>query len=78
MTSFWLFLSEVFKFSFKFYDLAGNVLNWVLFFVATGIFTDWCYTLVKTLGNNKDKEYHSPTEGKFHYYDPELHTKEVE
>ena len=70
MTSFWLFLSSVFKFTFKFYDLAGNVMNW--------IFTYWCYVLVAVLGNNKDKDYHSPTEGKFHYYEPELHTKEVE
>jgi hypothetical protein len=49
-----------------------------LIFVATGIFTYWCYVLVAVLGNNKDKDYHSPTEGKFHYYEPELHTKEVE
>jgi hypothetical protein len=52
-------------------------MNWILFFVASGIFTYWCYVLL--LGNNnKDKDYHSPTEGKFHYYNPEIHTKEVE
>jgi hypothetical protein len=34
-----------------------------------------CFSSV--LGNNKDKDYHSPTEGKF-YYNPEIHTKEVE
>lgn len=76
MTSFWLFLSEVFKFSFQFYDLFGPVLNWVLFALASGIFTYWCYVLVVTLGNNKDKDYHSPTEGKFPYYNPEIHTHE--
>jgi hypothetical protein len=53
-------------------------MNWILFFVASGIFTYWCYVLVSVLGNNKDKDYHSPTEGKFHYYNPEIHTKEVE
>lgn len=76
MTSFWLFLSKVFKFSFQFYDLTGNVLNWVLFFVASTLFVYWCYVLIVTLGNNKDKEYHSPTEGKFHYYNPDIHTHE--
>ena len=78
MTSFWLFLSDVFKFTFGFYDFAGNILNWVLFLVASAIFVYWCYVLVAVFGNNKDKTYHSPTEGKFHYYDPELHTKEAE
>ena len=76
MTSFWLFLSDVFKFSFQFYDLFGNVLNWILFTVASVLFIYWCYVLVVTLGNNKDKEYYSPTEGKFLYYNPDLHTKE--
>ncbi len=76
MTSFWLFLSDVFKFSFQFYDIFGNVLNWILFTVASVLFIYWCYVLVVTLGNNKDKEYYSPTEGKFLYYNPDLHTKE--
>ena len=30
----------------------------------------------KSADDNKDKEYYSPTEGKFPYYNPELHTKE--
>lgn len=76
MTSFWLFLSDLFKWSFGFFDFAGNVMNWILFIVASALFCYWCYVLVATLGNNKDKEYHSPTEGKFPYYNPELHTKE--
>jgi len=76
MTSFWLFLSDVFKFSFQFYDIFGNVLNWILFTVASVLFIYWCYVLIVTLGNNKDKEYYSPTEGKFLYYNPDLHTKE--
>lgn len=76
MTSFWLFLSEVFKFSYKFYDLAGNVVNWVLFLAASIMFCYWCYTLITTFGNNKDKDYHSPTEGKYPYYNAELHTEE--
>lgn len=76
MTSFWLFLSDLFKWSFGFYDFAGNVLNWILFIVASALFCYWCYVLVTILGNNKDKEYYSPTEGKFPYYNPELHTKE--
>lgn len=76
MTSFWLFLSDLFKWSFGFYDFAGNVMNWILFIVASALFCYWCYVLVATLGNNKDKEYYSPTEGKFPYYNPELHTKE--
>ena len=76
MTSFWLFLSDVFKFTFGFYDFAGNVMNWILFFVASGIFTYWCYVLVVTLGGDKDKEYFSPTEGHHPYYDPKIMKKE--
>ncbi|ADQ82772.1 hypothetical protein [Riemerella anatipestifer] len=76
MTSFWLFLSDLFKWSFGFYDAAGNVLNWVLFLLGCGFFIYWCYTLVVTLGGDKDKEYHSPTEGKFPYYDTNIYKKE--
>jgi hypothetical protein len=76
MTSFWLFLSDVFKWSFGFYDAVGNVLNWVLFFVSCILFIYWCYVLVITLGGNKDKEYFSPTEGHHPYYDPRIYEKE--
>ena len=77
MTSFFLFLSDAFKWSFGFFDFAGNVLNWVLFLVASALFTYWCYVLVTTLGNNKDKEYFSPTEGHHPYYDPKIHSKKT-
>lgn len=76
MTSFWLFLSHLFVESFKFYDFAGNILNWVLFIVASSFFTYWCVQLVSTFGNNKDKEYVSPTEGKHPYYDPKIYKRE--
>ncbi len=76
MTSFWLFLSSVFKWSFGFFEAAGNVVNWILFFAATAIFCYWVYVLFTTLGGNKDKEYFSPTEGHFPYYDPKIHKKE--
>lgn len=76
MTSFWLFLSSVFKWSFGFFDATGYVLNWILFLVGCAFFVYWCYVLVSTLGNNKDKEYYSPTEGKHPYYKPELYKKE--
>ena len=76
MTSFWLFLSKVFKWSFGFYDLFGNVLNWVFFLVAAGFFCYWCYVLVVTLGAQKDKRYYSETEGKFPYYDPKIYKNE--
>ena len=72
MTSFWLFLSSVFKWFFQFFPFAGNMVNWILFFAATAIFTYWCYVLIKTLGGNSDKEYFSPTEGKHPYYDPKI------
>lgn len=75
MTSFWLFLSKVFKWSFGFYDATAYALNWVLFLVACAIFVYWCYTLVAVLGNNKDKEYYSPTEGKYPYYDTKIYKK---
>jgi hypothetical protein len=76
MTSFWLALSAAFKWSFGFYNLFGNVLNWVLFLVATGYFCYWCYVLVVSLGAQKDKGYFSPTEGKNPYYDPKIYKNE--
>lgn len=75
MTSVWLFLSEVFKWTFGFFDAFGNVLNWILFIVASILFIYWCYVLVVTLGGDKDKEYFSPTEGKNPYYDPKIYKK---
>ena len=75
MTSFWLFLSSVFKWSFNFYDIFGNVLNWVLFFVACTLFIYWCWELVVPLGNNKDKDYKSPSPEPCPYYDPEIMKK---
>ena len=59
MTSFFLFLSDVFMWSFGLFDAAGNVLNWILFLVASALFTYWCYVLMVTLGGDKDKEYFS-------------------
>lgn len=75
MTSVWLFLSKVFKWTFGFFDAFGNVLNWILFIVASILFIYWCYVLVVTLGGDKDKEYFSPTEGKNPYYDPKIYKK---
>lgn len=75
MTSFWLFLSGLFKWSFGFYDFAGNFLNWILFIILCVMFVYWCYVLVVTLGGDKDKEYFSPTEGKYPYYDPKIYEK---
>ena len=76
MTSFWLFLSGLFKWSFGFYDFSANFMNWILFFVACALFSYWVYVLIVTLGGNKDKEYFSPTEGHFPYYDPRIYKKE--
>ncbi len=76
MTSFLLFLSDVFKWSFGLFTFAGNVVNWILFIVASALFTYWCWVLVSKLGNNKDKEYFSPTAGKRMYYDPQIHKKD--
>ncbi len=76
MTSFFLFLSDLFKWSFQIFSFAGNVVNWILFFVAMALFTYWCYILYTTLGGNKDKEYFSPTEGHFPYYDPKIYKKQ--
>ncbi len=76
MTGFWLFLSDVFKWSFGFYDLFGNVINWILFIVASVLFIYWCYVLVVDLDGDNDKEYFSPTEGKFPYYDPKIYKKD--
>ena len=76
MTGFWLFLSDVFKWSFGFYDLFGNVINWILFIVASVLFIYWCYVLVVDLDGDNDKEYFSPTEGKFTYYDPKIYKKD--
>lgn len=75
MTSFFLFLSDLFKWSFGFFEVAGTVVNWLLFIAACAMFIYWCYVLVSALGNNRDKEYYSPTEGKHPYYDPNIHRK---
>lgn len=76
MTSFFLFLSDVFKSTFGFFDTFGTVINWILFIVGSVMFCYWCYVLVVTLGGDKDKEYYSPTEGKFPYYDPKIYKKD--
>ena len=76
MTSFWLFLSDLFKWSYGFFDFAGNIVNWLLFIAGTVLFCYWCYVLGVTLGGDKDKEYYSPTEGKHPYYDPNIMRKE--
>lgn len=76
MTSFWLFLSRVFEWSFGFFNLFSNVINWVLFLVAFGFFCYWCYVLISQLGGNKDKEYVNSTNGKNLYYDPKIYNKE--
>jgi hypothetical protein len=76
MTSFWLFLSSVFKWSFGFYDFSANVLNWVLFLTGFGFFCYWCYILIVKLGNNTDEEYTNDTYGKHPYYDPKIYNKE--
>ena len=76
MTSFWLFLSDLFMWSYGLFDFAATELNWILFIAAVAIFGYWCYVLVSTLGGNKDKAYFSPTEGHHPYYDPAIHKKE--
>lgn len=77
MTSFWLLLSDFFKWTFEILGAGAYVINWILFLVACGYFLYWCWILVAELGNNKDKEYYSPTEGKYPYYDPKIYNKEV-
>lgn len=76
MTSIFLLISRVFKWSFGFFDFSANVLNWVLFLVASALFTYWCYVLWSVLGGDKDKEYFSPTAGHHPYYDPKIYKKE--
>ncbi|MBS1572718.1 MAG: hypothetical protein JST62_10015 [Bacteroidetes bacterium] len=75
MTALWLLLSSIFKWSFQFYDMFGNVLNWVLFVVASAIFIYWCWELIVPLGNNKDKDYTSPSKEFRPYYDPKIYKK---
>lgn len=76
MTGFWLFLGGVFKWSFGFYDAAGNILNWILFLVVCALFIYWCWELVVPLGNNRDKGYQSPSKEIKPYYDPTIYKKE--
>ncbi len=75
MTSIFLLISRFFTWSFGFFDFAGNVLNWILFVAASALFCYWCYVLLSVLGGDKDKDYVSPTEGKFPYYDPNIYRK---
>lgn len=76
MTTIFLWISDLFKWSFGFFEFAGNFINWILFLVSMALFCYWCYILVITLGGDKDKEYHSPTAGKHPYYDPTIYNKE--
>lgn len=76
MTTIFLLISDLFKWSFGFFDFAANFVNWILFFAGTALFTNWCYVLYSKLGGNKDKAYHSPTEGHHPYYDPKIYKKE--
>jgi|GEM_PF-156915 len=73
MTSFWLFLSKAFVWSFGFYDAFGYFINWILFSVVCVFFLYWCWVLISQFGNNKDKAYHSETEGKNPYYREDLY-----
>ena len=75
MTSLFLLISDAFKWSFQFYDLFGNVLNWILFVVASAYFTYWCWELIVPLGNNKDNDYISPSKEPRPYYDPKIYKK---
>ncbi len=76
MTSFWLFLSDVFTWSFGIFEAAGYVINWILFLAACALFIYWCYVLMVTLDGDNDKEYFSPTEGHHPYYDPKINKKD--
>jgi hypothetical protein len=73
MTSIFLFLSDVFKWSFGFFEAFGYLLNWILFIVASIIFIYWCWELVVPLGNNKDRDYKTPSKVIRPYYDPEVY-----
>lgn len=73
MTDFLLWLSGAFKWSFGFFDAFGNVINWVLFIVASSMFFYWCWVLVAKFNGNKDKLYHSTTEEDHEYYTEELY-----
>ncbi|EKB61738.1 hypothetical protein [Bergeyella zoohelcum] len=75
MTSLWLFLSDLFVASFSFYDMFGNVLNWIFFIVCCVLFVYWCWVLVVPLGGDKDLEYKSPSKEKRPYYDPKIMKK---
>lgn len=76
MTSFFLFLGDVFIWSFGLYDLFGNVMNWILFAVASILFIYWCYVLVVKLGNSKDYDYEPPSKDIRPYYDPKIYKKD--
>lgn len=75
MTSFFLWLSDVFKWSFGLFDALGNVINWLLFIAASVMFIYWCWELIVPLGNNKDNDYKSPSKEFRPYYDPEIYKK---
>jgi hypothetical protein len=75
MTSFFLFLSDVFVWSYGFFEVFGNVVNWLLFFGSCILFVYWCWMLYVKLGNNKDKDYTSPSKEIRPYYDPEIYKK---
>ncbi len=75
MTGLFLFLSDVFIWTFQFFEIFGNVINWILFIVASVIFIYWCWELVVPLRNNEDRKYVSPSKVKRPYYDPEIYKK---
>jgi hypothetical protein len=66
MSSFWLFISDVFKASFAFFDTFGFVLNWIMVGVITYFFWGWCKSIIAF--GKEDKDYVSPTEHDAEYY----------
>jgi len=73
MTDFLLWLSGAFKWSFGFFDIFGNAINWILFIASVILFVYWCVVLITRLGGNKDKEYKSDTEAGHFYYTEKLY-----
>lgn len=74
MTTFWLLLSDLFKWSFQLFDFIGFGFNWIIVIAMTIFFVYWCVQVFKF--GKKDVNYVSDTENNNPYYREDLYKQD--